>query len=189
MGRGKGFAVVERSSGLDNPELCLAMKPKLLSLLAVMAAHRYIVAEELTTAIAAKGGAAGEAPLAAEIESLRQQNESLVSALEMEAMAKDLVEERLRMETECLGRERERTQEALARIAKLSHDLQEHERIWTVHLAASRGSLLALRHIREELKLPGPSNATLASPAGKTQETLPNPNERRATPRPEPRTE
>ncbi len=47
LGQGKGFEVVEIVSGLENRDLCLAVKEKLLSLTSVFLSHGYITRAEL----------------------------------------------------------------------------------------------------------------------------------------------
>ncbi len=51
MGRGKGFRVVERESGIDDRKLAEALKPKLLGLLAVLAAHGHITRPEIVDSV------------------------------------------------------------------------------------------------------------------------------------------
>ncbi len=51
LGRGKGFSVVSRESGMTDAKLVAALKPKLLGLLAAFAAHGHTSADEILAAI------------------------------------------------------------------------------------------------------------------------------------------
>ncbi len=53
MGRGKGFSVVSRQSGIDDRELAQALKPKLLDLVAVLASHGHITRAEIDDSVGA----------------------------------------------------------------------------------------------------------------------------------------
>lgn len=48
MGRGRGFAVVSRESGIDDPALATALKPKVLGLLGVLVAHGHVTRSEIS---------------------------------------------------------------------------------------------------------------------------------------------
>ncbi len=51
MGRGKGFSVISRESGINDHQLAEALKPKLLDLLAVLAAHGHITKREIDDSV------------------------------------------------------------------------------------------------------------------------------------------
>ncbi len=51
LGRGKGFSVVSRESGINDPNLANALKPKLLSLMATLVSHGHASADEILAAI------------------------------------------------------------------------------------------------------------------------------------------
>ncbi len=51
LGRGKGFSVVSRESGMTDAKLVAALKPKLIGLLAAFAAHGHTSADEILAAI------------------------------------------------------------------------------------------------------------------------------------------
>ncbi|MFA5895335.1 MAG: hypothetical protein WC985_00310 [Thermoplasmata archaeon] len=55
LGRGKGFEVVGTGSGLNDRDLCLQVKEKLLSLATVLAAHGYLASREVEAALGKAG--------------------------------------------------------------------------------------------------------------------------------------
>jgi len=56
LGRGKVFSVVSRESGIDDPVLALALKPKLLDLLSVLSAHGHITSNDIANSAGGGGG-------------------------------------------------------------------------------------------------------------------------------------
>lgn len=68
LGRAKGFRLLGRSSGLDDEDLCRAVKAKVLAILQTLASHGFVVPEDVLKAIG-MGDVAGslrEAQAAAE---------------------------------------------------------------------------------------------------------------------------
>lgn len=56
LGRGRGFSVVSRESGIDDRVLALALKPKLLDLLSVLTAHGHITDSDIASSVVGGSG-------------------------------------------------------------------------------------------------------------------------------------
>ncbi len=55
LGRGRGFSVVSRESGIEDRILALALKPKLLDLLSVLTAHGHISKSDIIKSMGEEG--------------------------------------------------------------------------------------------------------------------------------------
>ncbi len=60
MGRGKGFSVVSRESGIDDRKVAAALKPKLLELVAAFAAHGHASPAEVLSAMGVEDSAVAD---------------------------------------------------------------------------------------------------------------------------------
>ncbi len=92
LGRGKGFAVVERESGLGDRYLCIAVKERLLSLMAAFVDHGYVTPRELTE-VATRVKPPGGPPLPGnEVATLKARVASLEAKLQRERTARGYLE-------------------------------------------------------------------------------------------------
>lgn len=148
LGRGKGFSVLSRESGIDDRDLARALKPRLLDLISVLAAHGHItrndilisVADEAETRHTAAVPVTGaQAPATAG--QLRTQGENNASHVP------EIVELRVGL-TQLLGQWRE----AEHHYALSQRRLDELRERTDSLVAATRGGVESLQRLRTEMK-------------------------------------
>ncbi len=186
MGRGKGFSVVSRESGIDDRKVAAALKPKLLDLLTVFAAHGHTSAEEVLSAIHAEDrphGGGDSSDLTARIRTLeleltaerktREFLETEVTDLQ-QGLAKLLKQWRSEERHAAISQRQlvaahdhtERlvaaTREGVESLQKLRADLKgatRAERSLTTHVAKVRAIVEAVQALRALQQTPSPGEA------------------------------
>lgn len=148
MGRGKGFSVISRESGIDDRDLARALKPKLLDLVSVLVAHGHITRTEIVESAGAEDEVHRvEVPSPAD-GNLRSLGSELTAEKETRAF---------------LEREVRQLQLGLRRLLKQWHDAERRDaisqrridelRARTEHLvAATREGVESLQRLRTELR-------------------------------------
>ncbi len=148
MGRGKGFSVVSRQSGIDDRALAEALKPKLLDLLAVLAVHGHVTRDEIVDSV----GQPGET-LRVELPSVRETkarelNAELTAERKTRAFLEDEITDLQNGMTKLLRQWREAERRDALSQRRLSALSERTERL----VAATREGVESLQRLRGEMK-------------------------------------
>lgn len=148
LGRGKGFSVVSRESGLDDRKLAHALKPKLLELLTVLVAHGHASTDEVLGAL----GVEARAPPAEDSSDLASQIRTLEAELRAERKTREFVETEVTDLqtglTKLLRQWRDEERRAAISQRQLAALRDQTERL----VAATREGVESLQELRADLK-------------------------------------
>ncbi len=148
LGRGKGFEVIDRSSGLDDRNLCGAVKPKLLSLLNVFVDHGHVLPAEVT---ALAGGDVPPTSDQGRPPAMDAELAALVSEVAVERSRRQRLEAEVRaMESEITEAHRDHAR-ADRYVREQAHRLAAAQGLHGRLARASRGAVENLKRLRPQL--------------------------------------
>lgn len=151
LGRGKGFKVASRESGLDNRELGRAISPKLLRILSALVDHGHLSRTEVANAVGT-GKTDGPDGL---ILVARSEIHALESELGLERKTRAFLEDEVTNLQLGLTRQARRLREAQRR-ANASQSYLEELRTTREHLvAATKDGVTSLQALRAQLRNAG----------------------------------
>lgn len=163
LGRGKGFSVVSRESGLDDRKLVQTLRPKLLELLAVFAAHGHA----LTAVELAALGVEARPPPAENSSDLTSKIRTLEAELRAERKTREFVETEVTDLqtglTKLLRQWRDEERRAAISQRQLAALRDQTERL----VAATREGVESLQKLRADLKGSTRAERSLASHVAK----------------------
>ncbi len=158
LGRGKGFSVVSRESGINDPKLATALKPKLFSLLGALVVHGHASVDEILTAV----GAEVPPPTAEARRSRESRLRMLESELQLEKHTRAFLEADVADLKRGLQRSLHRWQntdrERAAAVRQLEEQRAHIERL----VAATREGVQSLQRLRTELRASPQAEPALA---------------------------
>lgn len=147
LGRGKGFSVVSRESGMNDSRLVEALKPKLLSLMAALVSHGHASAEEILSAI----GVEAPPPTAEARRSRESKMRMLESELLLEKHTRAFLEADVADLKRGLQRSLNRWQTTDRQREAAERQLEEQRAHIDRLVAATRQGVESLRRLRAEL--------------------------------------
>lgn len=148
MGRGRGFSVVSRESGIDDRHLASALKPKVLNLLSVLGAHGHVTKIEIIKTIGAESDSSRT-----ELASAAAMNaHALEAELMFEKKTREFVEREVTDLQLGLSRLHEQLRDAERRDAVAQRRVDELREHTTYLVAATREGVESLQWLRAELK-------------------------------------
>lgn len=148
LGRGKGFSVVSRESGMTDPTLVAALKPKLFGLMAAFVAHGHTSADEILASIGVE-----VPPPTAEARRARESKfHMLESELLLEKHTRAFLEADIADLKHGLQRSLHRWQTTDRERVEANRQLEELRAHADRLIAATREGVESLQRLREELR-------------------------------------
>ncbi len=148
LGRGKGFSVVSRESGMTDAKLIASLKPKLFGLLAAFVAHGHTSADEILAAI----GVEVPPPTAEARRSRESKFRMLESELLLEKHTRAFLEADVADLKRGLQRSLHRWQATDRERAEKTRQLEELRAHTDRLVAATREGVESLQRLRAELR-------------------------------------
>ncbi len=152
MGRGKGFAVESRVSGLEDRHLCLALKPKVLAILSTLVDRGYVEQDELVRVVKPLQLRLSTEEESRELESLRARTQALEAELRLERASQQFLERDVADLESRLENERSSRDWAELRAAESAYRFEQNRKSLGRIVAAYRESIQSLRQLQDQLQ-------------------------------------
>lgn len=152
LGRGKGFTVESRTSGLQDVHICTAVKPKVVEILAKLADHGYVAPDDLVRVVKPLRLHLATDEERRELESLRARVKSFDAELRLERGSRDFLERELHDAEIRLKNEKDARIWAELRAQEAYASVEDTRKAMGRVIAAYGQSIRALRKLQEALR-------------------------------------
>lgn len=152
LGRGKGFTVESRTSGLEDRHLCTAVKPKVVDILSTLADRGYVVPDDLVRVVKPLRLHLSTEDERLELESLRARVKTFDAELKLERGSRDFLERELHDVEIRLNNEKDARIWAELRAQEAYAQVEDTRKAMGRVLSAYGDSIRGLRKLQTELR-------------------------------------